>query len=550
MRLNKFLPVLLFCFVTLVTHAQTLSYAHHLRLDQTLLYEDISQPGHYYYLPDTAQIALDARGASPFTLDRFLLKDSINKPGSTGAILQMVLDFALPPEKIQALEQQLQQKQPGAHIAGAVPFQLSQGSSPAFSHEQLLAFDFFPPAAGILQIALPKSDAVLAQSKTFNFESIFACTYSVIFEGYAEIQQDSLNVLFRTASTAEQFSLLQFYLRTKILNLYTPTGQKIMLHEYEIFAAARYLAEQFQHFLPTMYAPVPHAISTSPQNNIITLKLKRGTWLHKRQYHIKTPNQEKSALKMSGIVLPDSKFNTRKVYFSKDGFNDSLNQIPPSLYNLDLKVAIGKRGQSLIYVKDSILFSLNKQNDYTIEYPYFHDPGASPLDGLNFRYFLKHYFTLGQFNALIKETQGTNLWKTQNFMGVNIVPQFKMEDVYIEFDHLERKDQGIQGLRVEFYHAKNKATISSGAANFTEIDSDYEPGVYLGEAVLDLSNQEAFEKKLIFPINETSCFFYKVSWFLNASAPRPNGVVESKLFFSCFFSIFLDLPDLKTLLKN
>ena len=144
----KYVYLSLLFFAPLQLWAQTFSYAQRLLLGQILLYEDTKQPNHYYYLPDTARIALDAAGASPFTLDRFLLKDSINQPGSTGAILQMVLDFALPPEKIQALEQQLQQKQPGAHIAGAVPFQLSQGSSPAFSHEQLLAFEFFPPAAG------------------------------------------------------------------------------------------------------------------------------------------------------------------------------------------------------------------------------------------------------------------------------------------------------------------------------------------------------------------------------------------------------------------
>lgn len=546
----KYVYLSLLFFAPLQLWAQTFSYAQRLILDQIVFYEDTEQPNHYYYLPNTERIALDSTGVPPLTLDRFFFKDSINKPGSSGAILQMVLDFALPPEKIQALERQMQQKRPGARILGAVPFQLSQGMSPVFSHEQRLFFEFFPPASGVLQIAMPKSDALLAQSKSFVFESILSFTYSVIFEGYAEIQKDSLAVFFHTASTDKQFKLLQFFLCGQTLNLYTVRGQKIILHEDEISAVARYLVEQFQQMLPAVYASPTHTITENQQNNIMTLKLKRDNWSHQLQYHIKAPNQKKSALRMSGIALPDSKFNTRKIYIFKDGFFEALTQIPPNLYNVDLKLAIGKRGQSPIYVKDSILYDLKKQNDYILEYPYFYDPSASPLDRLSYRYFFKHYFTLGQFNALIKEAQGANLWETQDFMAINIAPQFKTADVYIEFDHLERKSQGIQGLRVEFYHAKNKFTTSPGAANSSELESDYEPGVYLGEAVLDLSSSELFQKRLIFPAHESNWFFYKISWFLTASAPQPNGVVESKLFFNCYSGIFLDLPDLKALPKN
>lgn len=544
---NTFLQALLFCLVPLATQAQNFSFAHRLWLNQTLLYEDTSQPGHYYYVPDSVQIALDSNGTSQLALNYFSLKDSINRFGTAGAILQIVLDFSMPSEKILALEQQLQQKQTGARIVGAIPFQVSQGIRPTFNHEQQFSFEFFPPASGILQVAMQKTDALLTQTKSVVFESIISFTYSVVFEGYAQIPKDSLDVFFKAASSSEQSTLLQFFLRSQTLNLFTTSGQKIILHESEIIAIARHLAAQFQQSVPAIYAQ--YAMAAISQNKTMELKLKSGNWSLQHQYHVKAPNQGKSTLKKSLMVLPDSKFYTRKVHFLKDGF-ESLNQIPPNLYNIDLKVSIGKRGKGPIYLKDSLLYDLKNSNTYIIEYPYFHDPNATILDGLNYRYFLKHYFTLGQFNALTKETQGANLWETQNFMAINIVPQFKTENVYIEFDHLERKNQGIQGLRIEFYLAKNKSTIPAKKGTFSELNADYDPGIYLGDAVLDLSISETFEKKLIFPINEAYCFFYKINWLLGATAPLSSKVLESNLHFSCNSLIYLELPDLNALQKK
>ena len=500
MRLNKFLPVLLFCFVTLVTHAQTLSYAHHLRLDQTLLYEDIYQPGHYYYVPDTAQIALDARGAPQISNNRFVMDERAFNPG---AIFQVMLNFALPQEKIRTLERLLQQKHPGARIVGAVPFQLSQGNSPAFSHEQHSSFEFFPPAAGVLQIALPKSGALLAQSKGFSFESVLNGSYSVSFEGYVEVPSHLLQFILSADSNAQLLSLLQSYLSNKTLNLYSKNGQETPVFDREIQVFAVFLTQQL---LNQAINPANLEKGKNYRIEIAGAKLELPLG-----YHVRSTLPATEALKKSQVNLSKDGFDFRTIRILEDlDFEDILPNV--NTYRADLQLVTGPLEKRKVCIIDDLIEEIkrNRQGLF-LEYLRLDKPIRNVDD---YTFSIKSSVNVDKNSKVVNASS----WSIGSWQGIALVPVFKVFSIEVEYDTADL--QQFLGARVEFFDAIKKENVTTTMGNQSD---SYTLGQSLGDVILN-TEQALIRKKLLCPKKDESVYFYKVTWFLRPSAMLQNNL--------------------------
>lgn len=499
MPLNKFLPVLLFCFETLATQAQTLSYTHHLCLDQTLLYEDISQAGHYYYVPDTAQITLDATGAPQISNNRFIMDERAFNPG---AIFQVMLNFAFSQEKLKALEYQLQQKQPGAHIVGAVPFQLSQGISPTFSHEQHSSFEFFPPAAGVLQIALPKSGALLAQSKGFSFESVLNGFYSVSFEGYVEVPSHLMQFLLSADSSTQLLSLLQSYLSNKTLSLYSKNGQEIPVFDREIQVFAVFLTQQL---LNQAINPANLEKGKNYRIEIAGAKLEFPLG-----YHVRSTLPATEAFKKSQVNLSKDGFDFRSIRILKDfDFEDILPNV--NAYRADLQLIAGPLGQRKVLIVDDLIEEIGpSRQGLSLEYTRL-DERIRNVDDYTFS--IKSSVNVDKNFRVVNASP----WSIGSWQGIALVAVFNVFSIEVEYDTADLRQ--FLGARVEYFEAIKKENVTTPIGNQSET---YTLGQSLGDVIMN-SEQPLVQKYLLSPKKKESAYFYKVTWFLKSSSALQNN---------------------------
>ncbi len=93
-----------------------------LEIDGMLLLQDARQPARYYYLPSVPRIA-----TTPDGTPRLLMVKFIDPAGKTsGGLFHALVTLTLPPEALQALQEKLDQKVPGATVAGPVPLRESK----------------------------------------------------------------------------------------------------------------------------------------------------------------------------------------------------------------------------------------------------------------------------------------------------------------------------------------------------------------------------------------------------------------------------------------
>ncbi|MEO6038755.1 MAG: hypothetical protein ABIQ93_10100 [Saprospiraceae bacterium] len=543
------------------TQAQSLALERRMVVEDQLLFEDSNKPGRFYYVPASGIVAKNQQGQRSISLDKYV---SSEEHGPKGGIIQFQVDFSWSKEKLLAIEQQLRQRRPGASIAGAMPLQVFGEYAERYEQEAekpVFTFEFFPPASALVTLNLSRIRAKLTQEAGYLDIGPINCAYGFPFDGYAEIQADTLRMLIGGDSTFGRPELFGRWLEQKTLRLFSSTGTEIELLARERLPIAEFFSKQLKSLPATLYGAtkgttyLSDSISIISDNGISKIKIAGSKLLFPVINRLNERTGEKNNVKTSASILPDYKFSTRQITLVLDGLwqsdSNALNA-----YEIDLKIITGEIGQRSVYVADKILENLKKGDDINIVYPYFRIPTENRKRQLEYSYFLNHYFTFDKFNSISKVLQGDQNsinWEKRDYAAIIIVPVFISTKMQIDFDSAAIRNHDIQGARIEFFEAKKKQNpvLKIPGSNDTTVipqtpkANSYEKGAYLGDIATDFTNQLFIEKDLLRPFDSEGAFFYKVTWFLGSPVAAPghlNGVIQTDPQYCDFNYIYLELP--------
>ncbi len=96
-----------------------------LEINGILLLQDAASPDAYYYLPPVPRVSEKKDG----TLEISLVKFIDPKGDTSGGLLHMLVDFSLPADEREALEEALEKEKPKARLAGPVPLKQEEEGS-------------------------------------------------------------------------------------------------------------------------------------------------------------------------------------------------------------------------------------------------------------------------------------------------------------------------------------------------------------------------------------------------------------------------------------
>lgn len=591
-----------FCWITLLFaictgQAQDLRLENRMVIDGIVLFENMSKPGQFYYVPDRGAIATDKKGWYQISFDKYVSEE---RDGPAGAIIQVLLDFSLPETKLLELENKLRLKKPGAGIVGAVPISSlpeEQFFIPVPEERNVLSFQFFPPASALVTIDVSKNNAQMLQARmqAIGFYLPLTCTYEVQYDGYAEIQADTLKMLFQADSDSAKSAITGRWLRQKTLRFFSDKGEEITLLDREIAPVTTCFTGQLNSLRASLFLPanVGEYLSdetiTYSANRVF--KIKAGSKLLFPLSYFLNTDEGKEEFKKSASNLNAPGFNTRRVNVVTDiELLESLDIVES--YTIKVQILAGTLAQRSVYVIDNLLENVKLDGGRRlIEYPQFRLNPNQVKPYWTYGYIINQSIILNKFNAITNKSEAA----VSDWEGLVVkLPQLVGRNIEVEYDIEKMQEMGIQGARIEFFEMKPKefperdapinkdsistpkkvneefkrpksetvpidsilnkfkevlGVIAADTSKSTETDtSRYEIGQYLSYLVTDMS-QPLIQKTLFMSRQNNMGFFYKITWILDsasASIHGSKGVIESKpesIFNSDY--IYLTLPDLE-----
>lgn len=521
---------LLFIAFTICTSAgmaQNLRLEDRILIDGIVLFEDSAKPGQFYYVPDSCVIAMDEKRNLQVSLDKYV---SEKREDPAGGIIQYLIDFSLPKDKQQEVERKLRLKKPGVEIVGAVPLVLLEEHSFQLSTEKhRVSFEFFPPASALITMDVSKTYVQLLQGqvKTIGLFGYIpmTCAYEIQFDGYAEIQPDTLKMLLNVDSASIRTKLIRGWLQQKTLRLFSNAGAEIALLDQELTPAANYFAKNLSALPATFLLEgngenyVFDSASIRLENGICNIRANGSSLAYQFNYSLIYLDEKKKEIKGGSYNLNGSIFNTREANVILDLELEELIYKVKS-YHIDFKMMTGTMGRRFVYVLDSLTEKINSVgNRQTIQYPMFRSLSKRMKYQERYSYSIKQYVEIFKFNLAVNESK----WKDGDWAGIIVNSAFQPINMFVEGDVEEMVVNGFQGVRVEFFGAEKKDD---------EGKDMYKIGRYLGDLVFVASQigEPFIEKNLLRPRGDEGIYYYKITWFLKPSKTknnRLNNIIET-----------------------